>query len=379
MKRTLALTLFLLAAVAFLSAQDKVEFKTIDGVPHSFNPALPLKGTIKLEVKRTRTIDPYEQTDVGMQIIFFSRDEAGNVILFDPNGAEGHRFGPSGKYLGILTKKGQGPGEFSPGMLYDAFFAESKICVFGGQKVALLDGDGKFLQDKVLKNHFSSGVDAGHFLSTAVSRTGNNDQIRTLRLVNFSLDGEEAAVDLFQALNVGMIRHPSDQRGFKEEWGTPNIFYAGDGSRRRVFCGLNTEYKIWVKDYSGKDLLVIQKEHKNVKASRAGVEKAMSWALKDERSKWMLDAYPDRFVAIKDVSPLPRGYLAVYRVTGAEVFEIDIFDPKGQYLYALIPPAGVRMDRAQFFATGFGTIEENEDSFVYREYRIKNLPEIFGR
>lgn len=379
MKRTLALTLFLLAAVAFLSAQDKVEFKTIDGVPHAFNPALPLKGTIKLEVERTRTIDPYTQSDVGMRMILFTRDSVGSVILYDPNGAEGHRFGPSGEYLGVLTRKGQGPGEFSPGMPYYAFFAESKICVFGGQKVALLDGDGKFLQDKVLKNRFSTAVDAGHFLSTVTSWTESKDQIRTVKLVNFSMDGEEVAVDLFQAEKVGQIRHPSGQGGLIEGWGTPNVFSAGDGARKRVFCGLNTEYKIWVKDYSGKDLLVIQKDHKNAKATRADVEKLMSGAFKNERLKWLLDAFPDRFVAIKDVVPLPQGYLAIFRVTGPGVLEIDIFDPKGQYLYALIPPAGVRLDLAQFFATGFATIDESEDSSVYREYRIRNLPEIFGR
>ncbi len=56
-------------AAASSAVQDKIEFKTIDGVPHVFNPAKPLKGTIKLEVERTRTIDPYEQPEVGMRSV----------------------------------------------------------------------------------------------------------------------------------------------------------------------------------------------------------------------------------------------------------------------------------------------------------------------
>jgi hypothetical protein len=37
------------------------------------------------------------------------------------------------------------------------------------------------------------------------------------------------------------------------------------------------------------------------------------------------------------------------------------------------------MDRVQFFAFGFGTVEQAEESPIYREYRVNNLPEIFGK
>jgi hypothetical protein len=379
MKIIPAFAVVLLVVAGLLALQDKIEFKTIDGVPHALNPAKPLKGTVRLEVERTRTIDPYEQPDVGLKYMLFSRDEAGNVILFDPNQAEGHRFGPNGDYFGPLTKKGQGPGEFSQWQGYRAYFLDSKIWVFGGRKVSLFDAGGRLLAEKTLKNSCESCVDPSHFLSRASSRAENNDPMEIMKLVRFSFDGEESAVDLFEATNVGMIRHPSRPSAFADQWGTPRIFVASDPAAKRVYCGLNTEYKIRVKDYDGKDLLVIQKEHKNAKASRAEVEKIMSWAVKDEGSKWMLDAYPDHFVAIVDILPLPKGYLAVCRVKGAEAFEIDVFDPSGRYLYALLPPDGFKAGKTQFFATGFAAIEENEDSFVYQEYRIKNLPEVFGK
>ena len=122
MKRIVSLGIIFVFAGALIGAQDKTEFKTIDGVPHALNPAKPLKGTITLEVERTRTINPYDQTDVGLRMTLFSRDAAGNVMLFDPNGAEGHRFDAAGKYLGLVTKKGQGPGEFSPSRAIGPFF-----------------------------------------------------------------------------------------------------------------------------------------------------------------------------------------------------------------------------------------------------------------
>lgn len=89
MKRLLSFGIAVFFAGAAVAAQDKTEFKTIDGVPHAINTAKPLKGTITLEVERTRTINPYDQLDVGLRMILFSRDAAGNVLLFDPNNAEG--------------------------------------------------------------------------------------------------------------------------------------------------------------------------------------------------------------------------------------------------------------------------------------------------
>jgi hypothetical protein len=379
MSKTRAFVLSILALAFALASQDKVEVKTIDGVPHVLNPAKPLHGTIALEVERTRTIDPYQQPDVGLRMILFSRDDAGNVILFDPNRAEAHRFGPADDYLGRLTKEGQGPGEFGPMSGYQPYFADPYIVVLGGQKIALFDGAGKLVWDKTMMTRYEEGIDGSHFLSRVVSWTEKRDQVQTLKLVGFTKEGEKSSVDLFQAVNVGMIRNPSGQGGFMEMWATPNIFSAADAAGKRVFCGLNTDYKIWVKDLDGKDLRVIEKEHKNVKAGRAAAEKVLTWAREKEETKWMLDAYPDRFVAVYGLAPLPRGHLAVFRVTGAKKYEIDVFDPEGRCLYALVPPPGVKMDQAAFFATGFATIEEDGDYQVYREYRVKNLPGIFGK
>lgn len=369
----------LASAALFAAAQDKIEFKTIDGVTHVFNPAQPLKGTIKLEVERIRTIDPYAQPEVGMRGFDFCRDEKGYVILYDANASEGHRFGSDNQYLGLLTKIGQGPGEFSPMQMYYPIFFGSEILVFGGQKVARFDRSGKLIQERTLKNHFRSPVDAFRFISEKADWADRKNPVMTLGLVEFDFQSKEAAVDLLSATNIGMIRNPNGQGGFGEGWATPGFFYAADAARGLVYCGLNPEYKILAKDFSGKDKLIIHRAFENVKAKRADAEKIMAPMLKGAKSRWMLDAYPDHFVALKNFHVLPKGYLAAYRVTGPEMFEIDVFSPKGEYLYAVLPAPGVDMEKVRFFSSGFGTVESKGDSFVYREYRIKNLPEIFGK
>jgi hypothetical protein len=242
-------------------------------VVHVYNPAKPLKGTIKLEVERTRTIDPYEQPEVGMKWFDFSRDEKGGVIFYDPNASEGHRFGPDDKYLGLLTKKGQGPGEFSSSQVYRPYFIGSDIWIYGGQKVAHFDASGKLLQERTLKNRSRAPVEAFRFFAENVDWTDRKNPVTTLGLVEYDFQGKETFLDLLKAANVGMIRNPNGQGGFGEEWATPGFFYASDAIRGLVYFGLNREYKIIAKDFAGRDKLVIHRAFENVKVKRADIEK----------------------------------------------------------------------------------------------------------
>jgi hypothetical protein len=93
----------------------------------------------------------------------------------------------------------------------------------------------------------------------------------------------------------------------------------------------------------------------------------------------MLDAYPDRYVAINSIRSLPNGYLLVRRVTGPKQTVIDVFGPDGKYLYALLPPEGLDFNAVVFHPGGFSRTVEVNDFRVYEDYRITNLPEIFGK
>ena len=176
-----------------------------------------------------------------------------------------------------------------------------------------------------------------------------------------------------------MIMNPGGQGGIGEGWATPNFFYTADPERRRITCGMNWEYKVRVKDYGGKDLLVIERPCERARIGRKDIDVLVPFAAKEERLKWVYSAFPDKLNAIKDVLPLPMGHLGVFRITGPKKTELDVFDADGRYLYLLLSPSDLRPITSRFFSAGYAAIGQEGDYPVYREYRIKDLPEIFGK
>ena len=70
--------------------------------------------------------------------------------------------------------------------------------------------------------------------------------------------------------------------------------------------------------------------------------------------------------------------MAVYRVSGVKICEVDVFDQEGRFVYIMKAPEEVSLEGAKFYNFGFAIKETQEDGLeVYAEYKIKNLPDIF--
>jgi len=357
-----------------IQGSGQATIKEIDGVKHILNPEKPLKGTIILDVEKTLEINPYEQKDVGIKYMLFARDSDGAVILFDPNNAEGCKFDNQGKYLGSLVKKGQGPGEFSPMQGMYPFFMGDQIWVTGGMKLAEFDRAGNLTKELKLKNRPEIFIDDSHFLSLRYERKSPNESSQTYSLIKFGLESlsDEIVADIIQAPNVGMIR--TSRGGFGDSWGTPDLKIAYGMRDQRIYAAVNTKYAITAKNFKGETLFVIEKKHQNAKVGAKDKEELLG-----PRLKQYISDYPDELVAFQEMQVLSNGYLVVRRVSGVKKTEIDIFDPEGRYLYALREPEKISFSRAAFHGSGFSLIEYKEDYPIYVDYRIKNLPDVFGK
>jgi len=379
MKKLIYLILILSLFLCCGPKEGKVENVIVDGVAHIMNPEEPLRGEIKLDIEKTLEINPYIHEEVGLRRFSFARDIDGEVILFDPSRAEAQRFNKNGEYMGRLFREGQGPGEFPERRTFNVYFMNNQIWVTGGKKFMKYDKNGQFLFERRLGYRPSFFVDENTFFINE-REWKEQEWLDKISLVNLSSgkDGEISIIDFFQKENIGLFRKKDGSEGYAEEWGTPDIRFVYDQKNRKLCVGLNTEYKIYVKNLKGEIMYVMERAYKNVKVSTEDKKKLLSWALKQESSKWILSAYPDTLVAIKETKILPNGYLAVFRVSGIETVEVDVFDQEGRYVYIMKPPQGVSLETVKFYSFGFAIKETKEDGLeVYAEYKIKNLPDIF--
>ncbi|TET66649.1 MAG: 6-bladed beta-propeller [Candidatus Aminicenantes bacterium] len=379
MKKLIFLILMLSLFLYCGPKEGKVEKIMVDGVAHIKNPEKPLKGEITLDIEKTREINPYQFEEVGLRRFSFIRDADGGVILFDSNRAEAQRFNKDGKYKGKLFRNGQGPGEFPEGRMFSVCFMNNQIWATGDMKFAKYDKNGQFLYERRIGYRPEFFVDENTFFIN--KRINNKDGwLNKISLVNLSpdRDSESSIIDFFHEKNVGMIQSKDRGGGFADSWGTPDIRFIYDQQYQKLSVALNTEYEIYVKNLKGETLYVIERPYKYVKVSLEDKKKLLPWAAEEESWRWALSAYPDNLVAIKGMKTLPNGYLAVYRVSGLETVEVDVFDQEGRFVYIMKPPHGVSLERVKFYSFGFATKETKEDGLeLYTEYKIKNLPDIF--
>jgi hypothetical protein len=354
------------------SAGSQVEVKTIDGIQHVLNPAMPIKGLVKLELEKVREIDPYAISDLNLRFMYCARAGDGSIVLYDPNQGEAGRFSPEGKFLGRLFPKGQGPGEFSSNaIIYPRPGGFLATDLFG--KIVKFDKDGKFVEEWKISNPAFFILDEDSFLEEI-----RKQDIRTIRLIHAPHDGRDSRppVVLFEAKETWMHRaSDGSSRAFGNIWVTPNILEEYDPETKRIYLALNKTMSIRVLDSGGKILFVIDKPHTPIKLGRKEKETLVGW--KDAADNWKINVCPDHLVALRDLAAMPGGRLGAFRFVSRDKVEIDVFDAEGRFSHTMILPDEVSLREISFFASGIAGVEYRDETNAYVEYRIKNLPEIF--
>lgn len=167
MKKTLSRTvpafvilLFGLAAAA-PAAPQKIE--TVDGVRVVHNDPGGVWGkTPKVSLELVHKIGDIDTEDEHLAFNFPSDvavDKAGNVYILDSANARVQEFGPDGRYLATIGRKGQGPGEFIMPDSLD-FDKDGNLVVADSfqNRVQVVIGGGRDVRSIVIKEEMISGV-----------------------------------------------------------------------------------------------------------------------------------------------------------------------------------------------------------------------------
>lgn len=395
----------------------KFEVKTKDGIKHVYNPAVPAKGKVVLDLKKHLTIDP-AHGEAQIDDLFFTghaRDKEGNIYLIDEKSVAIHKFSPGAKYIKSFLSRGQGPGEFD---IYPKVqVSGSHIYIFGSRqkKIARFTTDGTFLHEFKFKRYYYSVhmIDNERFIGSFF-KSIDDKLTHFCKCLGIYTLGEKNRVKLFEAENAGKFIVSFD-KGSTAVFPGPAIYkdivYAFDADRRKIYISFNKDYKIFVKDLEGTTKrvahaahdvtkryssqkkssqenkiftlnntgLVIHKEHNNPAFKHGEKVDLVSTfgPAPDNARKAVIAALPDKLCAIESMDVLAGGCLLVRSVTGYLETQFDIFSKKGECVYSVSLPEGLDLEQITFYKGLLSGIENREDTPVYHIYKIESLPEVF--
>lgn len=339
------------------------------------NSQKPLKGIVTLDLEVIKTINPYLSPEFGLRSYSFQRSAYGEVIFYDPNMSEAYFFNKEGNPEGQISKKGQGPGEFSEFGGFRPFFMNNEIWIWGSRKLAIFNKARQFIKEyRYDLSGYPTFLDDRYFISKERNRLDvSSIELKLYGMSDWKID---STVTLFVAKDATWIK-VSASKGFLDSWVTPDVFFCFNRSNRRIYILANNEYKIFVKDLDSTLLQTIENPTKRIKISKEEKRVMLGAALKYD--PWILDVYPDYLLPIHAIGSLNNKYLYVSRVIGPKELVIDIFDADGRYLYELRAPKGISLENAIFNEDVISMKTEADDgNLIYKEYKIKNYPKLFG-
>ena len=248
MKKTVLLStlfaLFIFIGLA-LSGSQKAE------IIH--NPADPLFGEITLELEQdlilgSETDDNY----LFYRVWDIKADEKRNIYILDSGACRIQKYDKDGKYLQTIGRKGKGPGEFERPMSL-GFDKYKNLYVTEMVKIHKFDPEGKFVRaTKVPFFYMDFAADGeGHFIFTGRITIEGAQNLGVLIL------DQEGKTEKKIAEFPGLPMHESGMT-ISHDY-TPEIRFSSIPDKGFVY-GYNREYKLYIADWSGKSILIIEKD-----------------------------------------------------------------------------------------------------------------------
>jgi sugar lactone lactonase YvrE len=145
------------------AAPEPQKIETVDGVRVVHNIKGGLWGKApKIALELVRKIGDVDTEDEHLAFNFPSdvtSDKDGNIYILDSANARVQKFGPDGKYLATIGRKGQGPGEF---IFPDALSLDKDgnlvVADSAQNRVHIIMGGGKDVRSFVINEGLISGV-----------------------------------------------------------------------------------------------------------------------------------------------------------------------------------------------------------------------------
>ncbi len=350
-----------------------------EGPPRVSNGENPMRGKITLQLEEKFRWSP-KTTGKNFSILDFVRGSDESLFLLGRKNYRIYKISPEGKVVKMFSNKGEGPGEFK-------FFPKLKafgdsLWAASARKMVEFDLDGNLIREFHLKRLYRGITPLGgdKFLGSSLSFEEGSEKIR---LIIFNAQ-EEVLRRLWETSKAGFVHMKMGKGTFVFASGPPllpRMVWAYQPDSGLVYITEADRYEVWVKDLDGKVRLVLSRQYQRSPFTEEEKEKFLEGlrAASPEFKKALRRRLPQRLCAIYRLVPLPHDYLLVLSVKDTDTYGYDVFGPHGKFLYQIEMPKEVEETFKVYPDGTIATVRNEKGQEVYTEYRVKNLPEIFGK
>jgi hypothetical protein len=373
----------IIAASAFvgLGGQDKPvgwkgEIAVERGVRVVKNPDDPLYGEFVFDLEEDLRIggDPNKDDYYFPRGASVRPDENGNFFIFDQGSLRVLTYDRAGKFVRLIGRRGQGPGEYQNPR--DVFIEDGNIYIYCPRELVVFDRNGTFIK----KIHIMT------FLGRAALGPGGA-LIGTLQvspkdgfkqsLVQVNPEGQAA-----RTIAEYKGECADSLKGMVSHWYSSQIAFTPLTVDSFAY-GYSAEYKIQIADAEGRTLIVFTKEEKPIPISHKEKDRTrqkggyFAWFGIGSNKPSESINFPDHrpyFHFLQGLKNDDRGRL--YVVKHVSILErdgpqpVDVFSKEGIFLYRMIWPfAPSVIDRGAMYRVL--TDEDTGECYIVR-YRIKN-------
>jgi hypothetical protein len=333
------------------------ETKIVDGVKTILNPEYPRDGVLALKGAVEWSVggenDP--QGDLLNRPQDLRVGPGGSVYILDWGDVCIRSFGPDGKFIRIISRKGQGPGEIQTPAYFDVA-PNGDLYVMTGmnRQVARFSKDGTFVTSWPLDKFATQlRADGRGFLyrgeqSTVEPEALSSEFREIIQQVTIVRTNEAGQAPFRFGPFLGLkTRMKGDRQGvvMTSSRESPSTGWGVDRNGR-IYAGHNEKYEIGVHDPDGKLMFRFGRAFKpfrnpNFKAGSSQPENLPAFV-------------PDFF--FDDSGNI---WFRLFKADDADPHRYDVFSPEGVYLRQIVTPSRIyRVWKGKAYA-----IDEDEDGF----------------
>lgn len=370
--------------VFFLFGKRQVEWKgkieEENGVKVIKNPLESLYGKLKFDLVEDLVLgNESDENYLFYQVWDIKIDDQGHIYVLDAGAHNIKKYNRQGKYLQTIGRQGQGPGEFERPFTLN-FDKNGNIYVIQMRKVQVFDRNGVYIKSIPLSffvMDFTPDVE-GNIIVTAHVRTESIQNMGVLII------GPEGEIIKKIAEFPGIPIHGTGTTVSHDY--SPYVRFSAIGDKGIIY-GYNLEYRLYCADWSGENILVIEKNEPQHNVSRREKNKIIDTIRKNtERAElgWPKDVI-EKMANVPQYRPFFNGLLVddkgrIYIkklksvLDDSKALDYDIFGSDGYYLYsAQLPFAPLFIKNGYMYHTIFS--EESGEVKVIRS-AIKNWEDI---